>query len=390
MFGTILRSSSQGAALRREGAPRKGRAWSFVEPRDSLELQLAVVYESVLGIAPVGVRDDFFELGGSSLQAVRLFERIEDVLGASIPASTLLAAPTVEALAARIRQAQWASPTTSLVAIQPHGTRVPFFCAHLAFGHVFYYRDLVRHLGPDQPFHAFQAVGMDGRAERHRRIEDMAAHYLAEMRALRPSGPYLLGGASFGGLVAYEMAQQLARDGEEPALVALFDTPAPVSPGQRREAPTLLRTIAHLARRIEHHVGSLYLLEPDRRTLYLRAKAANAAVELRELAGARFPGVLDAIGRPLPPDLEETKKTIQGTLARYVPSAYPGRLTLFRASKRALGATLDPTLGWGRLAAGGVEIHEVPGYHGAIVSEPRVRFLVEPLRACLTRATETR
>jgi thioesterase domain-containing protein len=289
----------------------------------------------------------------------------------------LLAAPTVVGLAVIIGGDGWASAATSLVPIQPHGAKVPFYCAHLAFGHVFYYRDLVKALGPDQPCYAFQAVGLDGRAERHRRIEDMAAHYIAEMRAHRPRGPYLIGGASFGGLVAYEMAQQLLRAGEEPGLVALFDTPSPLAPPPPTGARRLLRAVSHVARRIEHHAGSLWMLGPERWPAYLRSKADNAAVELREALGERA----------LPEGVIATKKTIQDTLARYVPSPYPGRITLFRASKRPLGVSFEPTLGWGALVKGGVEIHEVPGYHGAIISEPRVSCLVEPLRGCLARAS---
>ncbi len=366
------------------------RALAFSEPRSSLELQLAILYERVLGVAPIGVRDSFFDLGGSSLQAVRLFEQIESVLGRSIPPAVLFEAPSVEKLAEVIRRELWAAPTASLVGIQPHGSRPPFFCAHLAFGHVFYYRDLVRRLGPDQPVYAFQAVGLDGRAPRHTCIEDMAAHYIAEMRAARPRGPYLLGGASYGGFVAFEMAQQLYRQGEEPALVALFDTLAPHLLKRRAQMPPIRRGIYHLFRRVEHHLGSLWMLPPEGRLAYVRAKVSNAAIETREILGERCGGLLGAVGQPLPKGVLETKYSIQDTETRYVPRIYPGRVTLFRAEKRELGLGSDPTLGWAALAAGGVEVHEVPGYHGAIIAEPRVRFLAEPLIACLARASGAR
>jgi amino acid adenylation domain-containing protein len=369
-------------------SPETERA--LLAPRDSLERQLAQIWEKVLGVARVGVDENFFELGGHSLLTVRVFAQIEKVLGKSLPPTMLYRAPTVAQLADMLRRDGWKSAWSSLVPIQPEGDKPPFYCIHAGGGHVLFYRDLAHHLGADQPLYGLQARGLDGKQPRHTRIEDMAEHYIKEIRELQPVGPYYLGGSSFGGLVAFEMAQQLRAQGQRVALVALFDTHGPGYPRLRPGQTGLRRSCSRLLQQVQHHAGNLRLLEPGARLAYVQEKKEKARRQMRRGIARRRKAIsrriYDAMGRPLPRALRQTQGAIAQAHREYEPARYPEKLTLFRASVQPAGIYPDPTLGWGPLAQGGLEIHEVPGYHGAIVVEPRVRLMVGQLQECLAKA----
>ena len=190
-------------------------------PSTALEARLQELWAQELTLDHVGLNDNFFLLGGDSLQAVELFLQIEEVLGRRLPRSVLFEAGTVAAMAGLIEDE---TPSRCVVPIQPKGSRPPFFCVHDGDGHVLNFHDLARHLGEEQPFYGIQCVGLDGEEMPFTRIDDMAGHYVGEMRKIQPAGPYYIGGYSFGGRVAYVMAQQLRAAGEEVALLALLDT----------------------------------------------------------------------------------------------------------------------------------------------------------------------
>jgi thioesterase domain-containing protein/acyl carrier protein len=184
-------------------------------PRDALELQLTALWEQVLGRGAIGVRDNFFDLGGHSLLALRMFSAIERVFRKRLPLALLFQAPTIERLAEVLRDEGCSVPWRSLVAIQAHGGRRPFFVVPGVGGNVLVFARLSKLLGEDQPFYGLQAQGLDGKARPFTRIVDMARHYIGEIRTVQPCGPYRIGGTCTGGLVAYEMAQQLTAEGEE-------------------------------------------------------------------------------------------------------------------------------------------------------------------------------
>ena len=176
---------------------------AYQSPRDALEIQLVRIWEKVLGVHPVGVRDDFFHLGGHSLLAVRLFAEMQRSCGKNLPLALLFQAPTIEQLAGLIRQEGWQPPWSTLVPIQPAGSQPPLFCVHGAGGHVLAYRHLAEHLGPDQPVYGIQARGLVDPQAGPASIGELASYYLQEIRSFQPEGPYLLGGFSLGGYVAY-------------------------------------------------------------------------------------------------------------------------------------------------------------------------------------------
>jgi oxalate---CoA ligase len=351
-------------------------------PRTPVEETLARIWTELLGLEQIGVHDNFFQSGGNSLLAVHLFVQIEKTYGRHLPVATILQAQTIAEQARMLGQEQGSTTWPSLVAIQPGGFRPPFFCIHAHDGHVVYFRHLAFHLGRDQPLYGLQA---DGQQPRHASVEEMAAHYLHEVRQLQPEGPYFLGGFCFGGYVAFEMAQQLHVQGQRVALLALISTHAP---GCHEASPhaTSLAQARRLVQKLHELLIDLALLGPQERLAHLREEAQQLfrnRIEpaIRKIAdslcvGSRYAG---------PRSLGEVPVTDARPLRDYVPTPYTGRVTLFRPRQQAAGAVHDPQFGWGRLAARGVEVHPIPGYR-LIMHEPRVRPLAERLRSCLQRA----
>jgi amino acid adenylation domain-containing protein len=348
---------------------------AFVAPRDDLELQLAQIWEEVLGVRPVGVRDNFFELGGHSLLAVRLFALIDKRLGRKLPLTTVFQGATVEHLASVLRQQAKPGPQSSLVAIQPDGSKRPLFLVHPAGGHVFPYIHLAQYLDPDQPCYGLQSRGLEQGQDPHTRIEDMATYYIKALQTVQPAGPYLLGGWSMGGVVAFEMAQQLHAQGQRVALLALLDgripTPDETFPEEDYEAVLL----------VERYFGisfgpmeSLAQLPKDEQLAFMLEQAKSAGLVPAELdvsEARRFVELLKS-------DLRATQN--------YALHLYPGRVTLFKASEELAGTSPDPTLGWSEWVNAGVEVHLVPGNHANLVYKPHVEVLAEKLSACISQA----
>ncbi|ULA67915.1 MAG: Putative Multi-domain non-ribosomal peptide synthetase [Nitrospira sp.] len=192
-----------------------------IEPRNRVELQLVAIWEQVLGITPIGVRDNFFALGGYSLLALRMFSAIEQTFGTRLPMAVLFQAPTIEQLADVLADEGCTVRWRSLVAIQPEGKRPPLFAVPGVGGNVLVFARLAKLLGDDQPFYGLQARGLDGKEKPFMRVEEMAAHYIEEIRSVQPQGPYFIGGTCTGGLAAYEIAQQLTAKGEEVILAVM-------------------------------------------------------------------------------------------------------------------------------------------------------------------------
>jgi len=335
---------------------------AFVAPRGDVETRLAKLWEQMLGCEAVGVRDDFFALGGHSLLAVRVCRRIEKEFGRAVSVAALLRAPTVEGLAEIVRREDDLPPGSAPVPLQPDGDAAPFFFVSGVhhFG---------RYLGPEQPVYRLQMQDLD-RKRHFTRVEDMAAHCIESMKTVQPRGPYRIGGHCFGGVVAFEMAQQLRARGEGVALLALFDAVArggnalEDAPGRERLWP-----------RVQFHAGRLARigLGPGLEQLWrgLRRKARQFVWQSAWAYGIDR-GFLGAARSP--------KAATFRAQENYLPRLYPGRVVLFRCSQRAPWRADEAHAGWGELAAGGVEVHEIPGRHTEMYQEPQVWKLVEVLR----------
>lgn len=329
----------------------------------------------------------FASLGLESLDAFSLAGDLAAWLNRELSATLLWEHSNIQALAAFLcdgtrestpdnAQTAW----KSLTPLQPHGARTPFFCVHGIGGSVLCYQHLARHLGPEQPFYAFQAPlqVQDDHASRQS-IEELATAYIREMREFQPRGPYLLGGVSFGGIVAFEMARQL-EDKCEVGLVALFDS---LCPGFAR--PMSLR------RQLFLHGERMMRLKLREKLTYARSKLGGKMGAIRATGARQLWKVTDhaarKIGRELPPAFRRTHMAHNLAIRDYTALAYGGHVTLFRAVDR-LGADDDPHNGWNRVAQGGVAAHDVPGDHFTLLDEPNVGSLAACLNTCLQQAQE--
>ncbi|HET9209872.1 MAG TPA: thioesterase domain-containing protein, partial [Thermoanaerobaculia bacterium] len=281
-----------------------------------------------------------------------------------------------------------ASPVPCLVEITPAAgsARPPFFCVHPAGGDVLCFVSLARHLGADHPFFGLRARGLEDDEPPCADLEEMAAHYVAEIRRVQPSGPYRVGGWSFGGLAAFEMARQLAAAGEEVALLAVLDTgpgnltleagsPSPgFSPDD--DVPWLLA--------IAEYVRGLRGVDPGVSGEELAPLEPEARLR-RFVERLRAVGILHAgeDGLRQLRRLLAVYKTNTRIYRSYPPRPYPGPVTLFRAAGAVLDSRLGADLGWGRLTPRPVTVHEVPGDHITLLAEPNVGALAGRLRACL-------
>ncbi|HVE81893.1 MAG TPA: thioesterase domain-containing protein, partial [Myxococcales bacterium] len=359
-------------------------------PRTALERELVRLWESLLGVAPVGVTDDFFDLGGHSLLATRMMAQLQAAHGRRLSTLTLLQGPTIQALA-RALESPAAVARSPVVPLRARGSGLPFFCVHPVGGSVACYVELARSLGPDHPFLGLQSPGLDGTPYPFTSLEEIAADYLEAIRRRQPSGPYALGGWSNGGVLAFEMAQQLVQRGEQVALLALIDSRAP-TPETRKSLMGMLGELddAAMGYLFLLHLARLSQQRPTARLDALRRlPPAQLHAHLAEEAnrfGALPPG---ATAEMLQPILHVYRTNFRSVI-QYHPRPYAGALTLFRASEEVPEPPHPPPWGWETYAAGPFEVHDVGGNHYTAVSKTHSPALAQQLRRSLERAVERR
>ncbi|MET0343807.1 MAG: SDR family NAD(P)-dependent oxidoreductase [Polyangiales bacterium] len=372
------------------GFSRPTLASDYEAPKTKTETVLAEIWAELVGIRQVGVKDDFFELGGNSLVAVRLFAAIKKKFKVSLPLSTLFEAPTIQALAGLLDARLAPQPETpregglaavpadargysSLVAMQPSGTRPPFFCAAGMGGNPLNLAALALLVGLDQPFYGLQPQGLDGQSTPHSSVPEMAAYYVDLVRQKQPRGPYYLGGYSGGGITAFEMARQLEAAGEEVGALVFLDSFAPIMPARSKTD----RARVHLERLREQ--GPSYVT----RTLGKRVQSEIANVErmVRRPLSKLFPYRFR---------LETVADMWLESAAAYQPGVYNGHAMLFRAAVASdltsgTAKVIDAQHGWAPFVLGGVEVSVCPGDHNTMCEQPNVRVLARRLRAYLDR-----
>jgi len=330
---------------------------NLIAPRDNIELHLVKIWEDLLKPRSIGVRDNFFDVGGHSLLAVQLMDRIDQAFHRRLPLDTLwFGGGTIEALAQVLRDESSSGPDPELV-LMKKGPRRPLFVVHTMGGNLFHYYDLARHLDAEQTVYGLQARGVYGTERPDHTIEAIATHCIESMRAAQPDGPYLVAGFSSGGVVAFEAAQQLAAAGQKVALLALLDTYAP-------KARTVHSWIDELAA--------------------LRHRKLN----LRQLQELAYFSVL----HPLKLDRLRQLRTV-GEAHRWAhwsyrprPYAHPIEFFIVKDSADRAGAE---NLGWIRWTNDSVRIHRLPGSHGDLVKPPVVEELAARLQACIDAAASS-
>ena len=365
----------------------------YEPPQDKVEARLARLWEEILEVQPIGRNTDFFTIGGTSLAAMRLFTQIETEFGTKLPMTVLFGSPTIAELADLLQQGKVEAAWSPLVAVQPHGELPPFFCVSPLVVDVLAYRGLALHMGSNQPFyalyaHKFARPGFDRMREY---IEQLAAQYIIEIRTIQPKGPYYVGGYSFGGKIAYEIARQLHAGGERVALLALLETfgqdylwEIPFLPERFsrriRNLPRMRASFLNLLPWLHMHIQNLRSTDARGKVAYLHGKVTARAREMQR-----------RIRQLIPRRRTQTRASEWVTipdphLPEYDTGTYDGRVAIFRAAMQMLGVRRDPTMGWGTKITGEIEIHTVPGFHDTILFGPRVLKLAEILNASLETA----
>ncbi len=354
------------------------------KPRTPVEAGLLAIWRRLLGAEEIGIYDDFFDLGGHSLLALKVAAEIEQTFGRRIPLSSIFEHRTIAALASGPLNSL-AERGRQLVALRlasgSPGAPPPLFTVPAAGSTVWSFTALARHLPPEQPLYAFEPRGIEDREAPHRTIEEMAGHYVAELRAVQPHGPYSIAGRCFGGYVAFEMARQLRAAGEEISLLAIMDS---------KEAP-LERE------RQRSHSGARKLLfyYPQRILYYLRRRRLLYTLQMKAAIEARYH--LDRLVRlfdrgrsPLRSrsrNLKLLKYLHTRAYHQYVAEPFDGKVMLFWASKGSDMA--DEIERWRRLALRGLDCRFIPCRHFELLKEPYIQQLAQGLSENLNSLLST-
>ena len=339
----------------------------IVAPRNSGESILAEIWRDLFHLEEISVQDNFFDLGGYSLLAVRLFNEIEKRTQIRIPISHIFELPTIEKQAMHIWEHS-KNNDDSLVVIRSSGHRPPLFCVHALDGEIVRYGYLSFHLDENQPVFGLRLnkqeviSGSGG-------IEFLAEKYVAEIRKIQPAGPYYLLGYSLGGVIVFEMAQQLNSAGQTVGFLGLLDTIHPQIPLDQKS----LR-YRKVKRSLQTLKSSLVKIIPT---------------DLIESIN-RVYASLPLIYKPTPAEIEEKKvnDTLHAWRSAYIPSEYPGKITLFKAQECQVRQDVlpDNQLGWQQVALGGIETYEMAGDHTSLVQEENIGTLGAILMECLRQS----
>ena len=368
----------------------------IVPPRNETEKRLANLWRKLLRLETLGVEDNYFDLGGTSLQTVELFVQVEREFGKKLPLTTILEAPTIADLANLLDQAEEStSRGSSLVRLHQGGAQPPLFLIHDGDGETLLYRNLAQNLSPARTVYGVQPLSQEGFPMLHTRIADMAAYYIQQIQTVQPQGPYLLGGMCAGGLIAFEVARQLQSQGQQIALVGLIDA-ADVAAAKR---------VGRIASQRMNRFSSVF--SQDGKTGFIQSaltivqkvwsKVVNTLVY--EVSSRyktfrntqkmkRFQAYLDQ-GKPLPKSLRNIRFRTIYLFAEhsYAPATlYNGEVTLFRATSGEgtdepyIDVYSDPLLGWGQRVTRGVRVYDIPGGHSSMLQEPNAQVLAKKMQ----------
>jgi thioesterase domain-containing protein len=343
---------------------------------DPIEIQLLELWRSMLAVEDIAVDTNVFSLGVSSLSILRLVTRMNSLYSMGFGLASLISAPTIKLVAELVRRRYAPNTATSLVPIQPVGTRPPLYIVHGAGGNVVNFYGLTTRIGPDQPVYGVQAQALEANQRALLHIDDMAAHYLKEIRRIQPKGPYHFLGYSFGGIVVLEMAHQLLNAGETVGLLGMLDTRAkdytPEMPNEDKSEKLQKqgRLMGFFRSNKGHGSGKAWA------EFFLKDLKERRVRYVTTIAAKMF--------STLPAFLKNTHEINAVAARNYNPKPFPGKLTLFRASKQT-NANIPSDNGWSSIFEEGIEIHEIPGDHWQVLSEPGIDVLAKTIHGCLSR-----
>ena len=341
-------------------------ARNYLAPRNEAELVLVGIWESMLNFQPIGVNEDFFDLGGTSITAIRLFTQIEKHFQKKLQPISLLNHRTVEALAKLIAEANREAKFSSLVPLRASGSKPPIFCLHAGGGHVFFYKDLAKHLGADQPVYALQRLGVDDITQAAQDIESTASHYLEEIRKVQPSGSYSLLAYCFSISICWEMVRQLKEAGNSISLIAIIDSSPPLKV-KKRTTIERLNGVLNKARAFDFSfIKTIWIGRIEKP---IKAKWISLVSDVETIK------------------LEKKIKTLNLISAAYIWKPLPVKITLIRSEEYLLNDRKNEKFSkWNTLALNGVDTYVVDGQHRNLFNEPEVKQLADQLRQCLDKA----
>ncbi len=357
----------------------KQKADTEIKPaKTDTEKLILNIWSDILDESDISIDDDFFALGGHSIDAINMIALLEQKTKKKLPLATLLENATIRQLGIFLDDDQKIekSINSSLVPIKPKGTKTPLYLVHGAGLHVLMFQTLAANMDEDQVLYALQARGLNGEAEPFDKMEDIAAHYIREILEQNPDGPYALAGYSFGGLIAFEMAKQLKALGKEIKMLAMFDTIVHKNITGLKEHNNYYKRLSNLGKKVAWNI-SLLAKDPipnlkykshvlKRR--YQRWVGQNGKNDIKE-ADAVFGGKVD----------QANKKAFD----QYQLTPYDGKIYLFKARAQRFYLDDFESLGWQPFALGGVEIHEVPGDHLTLFDPPHGGEFAKILQGCL-------
>jgi thioesterase domain-containing protein/acyl carrier protein len=370
---------------------------SYVPPQSELELQIVKIWEELLGTRPIGVRHDFFKLGGDSLNTVRMMAQIEAACGIRLPVTSLLPVATVENLASTMLRAQREEIRSPIVAIQPQGSQPPLFFHHGQWrGGGLYCADLARLLGNDQPFFAIVPHGLNGKAV-PRTIQAMAKDRVRDLLEAYPAGPIRLGAYCNGALVAFEMARQIQKLGRKVDLLVIVETHAPNVPFRRIWNLVRLAS-AVLSRDHDAQAGWFLRLRAFQmawRRASQKGSSALAAFLLQKLRtistrlGSLAKHTMSGASLPGADDTADAHPDPVGAIDCYVPGSYKGPVVLLctediGSHTANFSAPNDCSAGWAAVAPR-MRVYWLPGTHETIVRD-QLDGLARQLAQCLNDA----
>ncbi|MER8691071.1 amino acid adenylation domain-containing protein [Mesorhizobium sp. M1136] len=379
------------ASVDRPTGNEGGRSPAVVEmsAEAALDSQIAAVYRDILGLDEVALTDSFFDLGGDSLSALSVIDRIEQLTGERWAVSLLLEHQTPRGLATALSKTRGSARPNALVPIQTGGSRTPLFCPHPFGGHVLLYTPLAKALGTEQPLFGLQARGLNGEARPHLSIPEMAREYVEAIKSVQPRGPYQLVGLSMGGSIAWEMGCQLRDAGDEVAIVGLLDAKA-LHKDEEHTSERYHRLLGD--RRIPDWLSeqavTLSVLFPALKKHWRKLKSIKRECQVTALLDLGMQaGNVPNMGETQLNNILAVAEANKIALREYTPRVNDSRSVLFAAKKGLRTSTNEPDgdLGWKQFASARLEIHEVPGDHYTIVAPPHVRVLATKLKDYLNR-----
>ncbi|MBT7411401.1 MAG: amino acid adenylation domain-containing protein, partial [Methylococcales bacterium] len=352
--------------------PEEYRHHDYLKATNPVEEKLIALWEEVLGVSPIGIKDNFFALGGQSLLAVRLMSLMSHEFDQEIPLSALFQASTIEDIAKLINGEDKTQNQLPLVTLQPKGENTPIFCVHAIGGNALNFRPLSLGLGSNQPFYAFEAVGLRADRMPQNSIEAMAKTYIKSLRKTQPVGPYVLAGHSFGGLIAFEMAQQLIAANQVIDHLVLLETPSPAYINDQ------LMKDENDESWQQQWLKEIVRLAKDELNLDLNSDEFGDDLSLTDKINSIIEQV-ESSGE----DLSSIKRLFNVHLANmeamasYKANLYPGDVTLIRAEDSA-GHTND----WQQHIDGKIETRVVPGGHDSMLEERYVDAIAQLFKEC--------